>query len=156
MGRAEPIGRTSADINHRNLVIKRERGATRGHPKRWPILVLLSLNHAELWSSDGIRCISAGMIAPIVSLRPSSLIWCDWGATSGVLDRRKSREKFVLTDVLLCEYLGMFVQIGRCAPLEIDAFFRSVRLDSRFGAWIGVWSWLLRVDGGSESLPDGF
>ena len=43
MGRAEPIGRTSADINHRNLIIKRERGVTRGHPKRSPILVLLSL-----------------------------------------------------------------------------------------------------------------
>ncbi|KAG5224448.1 hypothetical protein IMY05_019G0069000 [Salix suchowensis] len=35
------------------------RGATRGLPRRSPILVLLSPN------SDGIRCISAGMIAPV-------------------------------------------------------------------------------------------
>ncbi|WZY87028.1 hypothetical protein YC2023_033412 [Brassica napus] len=41
------------------------RSATRGLPGRSPILVLLSPKHASLQSSDGIRCISAGMIAPI-------------------------------------------------------------------------------------------
>ena len=41
-----------------------------------------------------------------------------------------------MTDVLLCEYLGMFVQIGQHVPLKIDACFRSVRLDSCFGAWL--------------------
>ena len=39
-------------------------GATRGLPKWSPNLVLLSPKHAWLWSSDGIRCISASMIAP--------------------------------------------------------------------------------------------
>ncbi|MED6191039.1 hypothetical protein PIB30_112112, partial [Stylosanthes scabra] len=42
----------------------RKRSATRGLPRRSPILVLLSPKHAKLRSSDGIRCISAGMIAP--------------------------------------------------------------------------------------------
>src|SRR5664279_1235538 len=37
--------------------------ATRGLPRRSPILVLLSPKHAQLRSSDGIRCFSAGMIA---------------------------------------------------------------------------------------------
>src|SRR5664279_4388008 len=37
--------------------------ATRGLPRRSPILVLLSPKHALLRSSDGIRCFSAGMIA---------------------------------------------------------------------------------------------
>ncbi|CAN8319868.1 unnamed protein product, partial [Cochlearia groenlandica] len=39
--------------------------ATRGLPGRSPILKLLSLEHASLWSSDGIQCISAGMIATV-------------------------------------------------------------------------------------------
>ena len=43
------------------------RGATRALPKRSPILVLLSPKHVYLRSSDGIRCISAGMIAPVTS-----------------------------------------------------------------------------------------
>ena len=47
----------------------RKVGATRGLPRRSPILVLLSPKHAKLRSSDGIRCISAGMIAP--NRRPS-------------------------------------------------------------------------------------
>ena len=38
-------------------------GATQGLPKRSPILVLLSPKRVSLRSSDGIRCISAGMIA---------------------------------------------------------------------------------------------
>src|SRR3954462_13549335 len=41
----------------------KKRDATRGLPRRSPILVLLSPKHAELRSSDGIRCFSAGMIA---------------------------------------------------------------------------------------------
>ena len=40
------------------------KGATQGLPRGSPILVLLSPKHAKLRSSDGIRCISAGMIAP--------------------------------------------------------------------------------------------
>ncbi|WZY87012.1 hypothetical protein YC2023_033396 [Brassica napus] len=44
---------------------KIKRGETRGLPGRSPILVLLSPKHASLRSSDGIRCISAGMIAPV-------------------------------------------------------------------------------------------
>ena len=46
MGRAEPIGTTSADINRRNPVIKREKGATRGLPRRSTILVLRSPKRA--------------------------------------------------------------------------------------------------------------
>nr|VDD10697.1 unnamed protein product [Brassica oleracea] len=45
------------------------RGAKRGLPGRSPILVLLSPKHASLRSSDGIRCIGAGMIAPVRSKR---------------------------------------------------------------------------------------
>ncbi|WZY87004.1 hypothetical protein YC2023_033388 [Brassica napus] len=45
--------------------IKIKRSATRGLPGRSPILILLSPKHASLRSSDGIRCISAGMIAPV-------------------------------------------------------------------------------------------
>ena len=41
------------------------RSATRGLPRKSPILVLLSPKNASLRSSDGIRCISAGMIAPV-------------------------------------------------------------------------------------------
>ena len=37
--------------------------ATRGLPRRSPILVLLSPKHASLQGSDGIRCFSTGMIA---------------------------------------------------------------------------------------------
>ncbi|WZY87040.1 hypothetical protein YC2023_033424 [Brassica napus] len=44
---------------------KIKRSAKRGLPGRSPILVLLSPKHASLQSSDGIRCISAGMIAPM-------------------------------------------------------------------------------------------
>ena len=43
----------------------KRRGAKRGLPKRSPILVLHSPKHASLRTSDGIRCISAGMVAPI-------------------------------------------------------------------------------------------
>ena len=43
------------------------RGETRGLPKRSPISVLLSPKPVQLRSSDGIRCISAGMIAPVTS-----------------------------------------------------------------------------------------
>ena len=68
MGRAKPIGMTSADINHRNPVIKREKGATRGLPRRSPILVLLLPKRAYLLNSYGIRCISAGMITPATLL----------------------------------------------------------------------------------------
>ena len=39
--------------------VKNVRGATRGLPRGSPILVLLR-------SSDGIRCVGAGMIAPII------------------------------------------------------------------------------------------
>ena len=42
-----------------------KRGATRGLPKRSPILGLLSPKHAILRSSDGIRCICASMIGPV-------------------------------------------------------------------------------------------
>ena len=42
-----------------------KRGATRGLPRRSPILVLLSPKHVSLRSSDGIWCISAGMIEPV-------------------------------------------------------------------------------------------
>ena len=49
----------------RGLHIVGKKGATRGLPKRSPILVLLSPKHALLRSSDGIRCVSAGMIAPV-------------------------------------------------------------------------------------------
>ena len=42
-----------------------KRRATRGLPRRSPMLVLHSPKHASLRSSDGIRCISAGMIAPV-------------------------------------------------------------------------------------------
>ena len=44
---------------------RQKRCATRGLPRRSPILVLLSPNHASMRSSDGIQCISAGMIAPV-------------------------------------------------------------------------------------------
>uniref|UniRef100_A0A2K1R847 Uncharacterized protein n=1 Tax=Populus trichocarpa TaxID=3694 RepID=A0A2K1R847_POPTR len=45
--------------------LAKRRGATRGLPRRSPILILLSPKHVSLWSSDGIPCISAGMIAPV-------------------------------------------------------------------------------------------
>ncbi|WZY87038.1 hypothetical protein YC2023_033422 [Brassica napus] len=67
-------------------VKKIKRSATRGLPGRSPILVLLSPKHASLRSSDGIRCISAGMIAPVstslsflyilFSAIPSVRPWC--------------------------------------------------------------------------------
>ena len=44
----------------------KKRRATRGLPKRSPILVLLSPKHTYLLSSDGIWCISAGMIAHVM------------------------------------------------------------------------------------------
>ena len=44
----------------------KKRGATQGLSRRSPILVLLSPKDAYLRSSDGIRCISAGMIAHVV------------------------------------------------------------------------------------------
>ncbi|KAF1898465.1 hypothetical protein Lal_00042160 [Lupinus albus] len=58
------------------LAWEKERGATRGLPRRSPILVLLSPKHAYLRSSDGIRCISAGMIAP-ACVRAIALVLCD-------------------------------------------------------------------------------
>ncbi|WZY86996.1 hypothetical protein YC2023_033380 [Brassica napus] len=41
--------------------------ATRGLPRRSPILVLLSPKHAKPRGSDGIQCISAGVIAPVTN-----------------------------------------------------------------------------------------
>ena len=58
---------------------QKERGATRGLPRRSPILVELKPKHASLRSSDGIRCISVGMIAPISksALNPYKESECD-------------------------------------------------------------------------------
>ena len=67
MGRAEPIGTISGKPEWYSARPKK-RGATRGFPRRSPILVPLSAKHASLRSSDGIRCISAGMIAPVIFL----------------------------------------------------------------------------------------
>ena len=67
MGRAEPIGTISGKPEWFPARPKK-RGATRGLPRRSPILVLLSPKHAYLRSSDVIRCISAGMIAPVMFL----------------------------------------------------------------------------------------
>ena len=44
----------------------KKRSATRGLPRWSPILVLLSPQNVLLRSSEGIRCISAGMIAPVM------------------------------------------------------------------------------------------
>ena len=85
---------------------ERENGATQGLPRRSPILVLLSPKHTWLQSFDGIWCINIGMITPTILLQPNPLMWYDWDITSGVLDKKKKREKFVLTGVLLCKYLG--------------------------------------------------
>ena len=58
---------------------EKERGATRGLHRRSPILVELKPKHASLRSSDGIRCISVGMIAPISksALNPYKESECD-------------------------------------------------------------------------------
>ena len=66
-GDAEPIGKTSGKPEW-NPVRPKKRGATQGLPSRSPILVLLSPKYAKLRSSDGTRCISAGMIAPVMFL----------------------------------------------------------------------------------------
>jgi hypothetical protein len=68
-GKSLPL--TSAKNNNNNnngkkiIEKSKTRGATRILPRRSPILVLLSPKHASLRSSDGFRCISAGMIAPV-------------------------------------------------------------------------------------------
>ena len=51
----------------------KKRSATRGLPRRSHILVLFSPKHASLHISDGIRCISAGMIAIVMFLCRSFL-----------------------------------------------------------------------------------
>jgi hypothetical protein len=60
-------GNNNNNNNNRKKIIEKsiKRGATRGLPRRSPILVLLSPKHTSLRSSDGIRCISAGMIAHV-------------------------------------------------------------------------------------------
>ena len=75
MGRAESIGTTSGRPEWYPYDPKRtkKRGATRGLPWRSPILVLLSPKHDYLRSSDGIWCISTGMIAPVMFLCCSAL-----------------------------------------------------------------------------------
>jgi hypothetical protein len=68
-GKSLPLTGAKNNINNnngKNIIEKsKTRGATRGLPSRSPILVLLSPKHASLRSSDGIRCISTGMIAPV-------------------------------------------------------------------------------------------
>ena len=61
--------------------------------------------------------------------------------------------------MLLCEYLEMFVQIGRCDPLKIDAFFFIRTIGFTF--WCMDWGLIVTLKGGwgkrgSESLPGGF
>jgi hypothetical protein len=62
-------GATNNNNNNNNAkkIIEKSktRGGTRGLPRRSPILILLLLKHASLRCSDGIRCISAGTIAPV-------------------------------------------------------------------------------------------
>ena len=72
MGRAEPIGTTSGKPEWYPVKPKKS-GATQGLPRRSPILVLFSPKRALLRSSDGIRFISAGMIAPVMFLCRSPL-----------------------------------------------------------------------------------
>ncbi|WZZ51203.1 hypothetical protein YC2023_051310 [Brassica napus] len=55
---------------------KKKRGATQGLPGRSPNLVLLSPKHASLRNFDGIRCISAGMIAPVSTSLAFPYIHC--------------------------------------------------------------------------------
>jgi hypothetical protein len=68
-GKSLPLTGAKNNNNNNNgkkiIEKSKTRGATRIHPRRSPILVLLSPKHASLRSSDGIRCISAGMIAPV-------------------------------------------------------------------------------------------
>jgi hypothetical protein len=68
-GKSLPLTGAKNNINNNNgkkiIEKSKTRGATRGLPRRAPILVLLSPKHPSLRSSDGIRCISAGMIAPV-------------------------------------------------------------------------------------------
>jgi hypothetical protein len=68
-GKSLPLTGAKNNINNNNgkkiIEKSKTRGTTRGLPWRSPILVLLSPKHASLRSSDGIRCISAGMIAPV-------------------------------------------------------------------------------------------
>ncbi|WZY87035.1 hypothetical protein YC2023_033419 [Brassica napus] len=83
---------------------KIKRDATRGLPGRSPILLLFSPKHASLRSSDGIRCISAGMIAPVstsisflyilFSANPSARPWGPHDFLA-VLFRAKSASRLV-------------------------------------------------------------
>ena len=75
MGWAEPIGMTSGMPEWHPVKPKKtkKKGATRGLPRRSPILLLLSPKHASMRSSDGIRCFSACMIAPVMFLCRSPL-----------------------------------------------------------------------------------
>ncbi|CAA2981965.1 Hypothetical predicted protein [Olea europaea subsp. europaea] len=68
------IGKKIASAARRvikKIVQKEKRGATRGLPWGSAILVLLSSKHAQLRSSDGIRCVSAGMVTPVSNCGPS-------------------------------------------------------------------------------------
>jgi hypothetical protein len=69
-GRSLPLTGAKNNNNNNNNSKKiieksKTRGATRGLPKKSPILVLLSPKHAKLRCSDGIRFISDGTIAPV-------------------------------------------------------------------------------------------
>ena len=64
-----------------------------------------------------------------------------------------------MTDVLLCEYLGMFFQIGRCAPLK-NLHILSIRTVG-FTFRCMDWGLIVTLKGGwgkcgNESLPGGF
>ncbi|CAA2981953.1 Hypothetical predicted protein [Olea europaea subsp. europaea] len=57
----------SGETGKKKIVQKDKGGATRGLPWGSPILALLSFKHAKLRSSDGIQCVGAGIVAPVIN-----------------------------------------------------------------------------------------
>ncbi|CAA2981975.1 Hypothetical predicted protein [Olea europaea subsp. europaea] len=73
--RSEPWKDRVSDCGVRGASGERKRGASgellKGRDRGSPIPVLLSPKHAKLRSSDGIRCVRAGMVAPVSNYGPS-------------------------------------------------------------------------------------
>ena len=69
MERAKPIGTTNVDINHKNSIKKREKECnTRTFQEVTHPSTTLAQARLTAEFSDGIRCISAGMIALVMLL----------------------------------------------------------------------------------------
>ncbi|WZZ51216.1 hypothetical protein YC2023_051323 [Brassica napus] len=130
---------------------KIKRGATRGLPGRSPILVLLPPKHASLQSSDGIRCISAGMILPVSTSHAFPYIIClanpcvrPWGPHDFLTRNSASRLMALREHQKQPEnQIGIlfYVPYLSAARLRVKtAEFGAEKLPSLFTALYGIWA----------------